>query len=61
MWIPHKRIANPCFFLFSELCPLLELWPFEIFEKNLVSRISQKVFKLEARGLTLGQLIGDDE
>ena len=31
MWIPHKKIANPCFFFFSKLSPLLELWPFENF------------------------------
>ena len=30
MWIPHKKIADP-FVFFSELSPLLELWPFEIF------------------------------
>ena len=34
MWIPHIKIANPCFFFFSELSPLLELWPFEIFLKK---------------------------
>ena len=31
MWIPHRKKANPCFFFFSELSPLLELWPFENF------------------------------
>ena len=31
MWIPDEKIANPCFFFFSELSPLLELWPFENF------------------------------
>ena len=31
IWIPHKKIANLCFFFFSELSPLLELWPFENF------------------------------
>ena len=41
--------GDPYLFFFSELPPLLELWPFEFFlKKNLVSRISQKDFKLEA-------------
>ena len=44
MWIPHKEIANPYFFSF----PSYRYGPLKIFEKNLVSRISQKVFKLEA-------------
>ena len=30
VWIPNKKIADPYFF-FSELSPLLELWPFENF------------------------------
>ena len=30
MWIPHKKIVDP-FFFFSELSPLLELWPLENF------------------------------
>ena len=48
MWIPHKKIANPCFFSFPSYLPFWSYGPLKIFEKNLVSRISQKVFKLEA-------------
>ena len=48
MWIPHKEIANPCFFSFPSYLPFWSYGPLKIFEKNLVSRISQKVFKLEA-------------
>ena len=31
----------------SELCPFCELWPFEKNGWNLVSKLSQKLFKLE--------------
>ena len=48
MWIPHKKITKPCFFSFPSYLPLWSYGPLKIFEKNLVSRISQKVFKLEA-------------
>ena len=48
MWIPHKKIANPCFFFFPSYLPFWSYSPLKFFEKNLVSRISQKVFKLEA-------------
>ena len=48
MWIPHKKIANPCFFSFLSYLAFWSYGPLKIFEKNLVSRISQKVFKLEA-------------
>ena len=48
MWIPHKKIANPCFFSFPSYLPFWSYGPLKIFEKNLVSRISRKVFKLEA-------------
>ena len=48
MWIPHRKIANPCFFSFPSYLPFWSYGPLKIFEKNLVSRISQKVFKLEA-------------
>ena len=43
MWIPHKF-----FFSFPSYLPFWSYGPLKIFEKNLVSRISQKVFKLEA-------------
>ena len=48
MWIPHEKIANPCFFFLFRYLPFWSYGPLKIFEKNLVSRISQKVFKLEA-------------
>ena len=48
MWIPHKNIADPYFFSFPSYLPFWSYGPLKIFEKNLVSRISQKVFKLEA-------------
>ena len=41
--IPHIKIGNSYFCL--ELAPILESWPFE---KYLVNRISQEVFKLKA-------------
>ena len=59
MLIPHEKIANPWFFSFPSYLPFWSYGPLKIFEKYLVSRISQKVFK--AGGLKLGQLIGDDE
>ena len=48
MWIPHKNIADPYFFSFPSYLPFWSYGPLKIFEKNLVSKISQKVFKLEA-------------
>ena len=43
-----KKIANPCFFSFPSYVRFWSYDPLKNFEKNLVSRISQKVFKLEA-------------
>ena len=43
MWIPHKKKANPCFFSFPSYLPYWSYGPLKIFEKNLVSRISQQV------------------
>ena len=48
LWILHKKIADPCFFSFPSYLPFWSYGPLKFFEKNLVSRISQKVFKLEA-------------
>ena len=48
IWIPHKKIADLYFFSFLSYLPFWSYGPLKIFEKNLVSRISQKVFKLEA-------------
>ena len=51
IWIPHKK-TDPYFFLFPSYLPFWSVGPLNVFEKkskkNLVSRISQKVFKLEA-------------
>ena len=41
MWIPHKKIAYPSFFSFPSYLPFWSYGPLKIFEKNLVSRISQ--------------------
>ena len=37
------KIADLYFFFLSELCPLLELCPFEKIRMKFVSKISQKV------------------
>ena len=58
LWFPHGKIADQFFFL-SELSPFLELCPFEnISMKSCQQDISKSTW---ARGLKLGQLIGDDE
>ena len=58
LWILHEKIADPYFFL-SELCPFLELCPFEKIRKK---SCQQDILKsIWARGLKLGQLIGDEE
>ena len=43
MWIPHKKIADPYFFSFLSYLPFWSNGPLKIFEKNLVSRISQSI------------------
>ena len=48
MWIPYKKIADAYFFSFQSYLPFWSYGPLKFFEKNLVSRISQKVLKLEA-------------
>ena len=48
MMIPHEKIADPYFFSFPSYLPFWSYSPLKFFEKNLVSRISRKVFKLEA-------------
>ena len=58
IWIPRGNIADSYFFL-SEFPPFLELCPFEeIRMKSCQQDISKSIW---ARGLKLGQLIGDDE
>ena len=58
IWIPPGKIADPYFFLF-ELSSFLELCPFE---KIRMKSCQQDILKsIWARGLKLGQLIGDDE
>ena len=45
--IPHEKIAGRYFFS-TGVCPFPELWPFEKkYGCNLVSKISQKLLKLE--------------
>ena len=48
MWIPHKKKLTCVFFSYLSYLPFWSYGPLKIFEKNLVSRISSKVFKLEA-------------
>ena len=48
LWILYIKKSWPVFFFSSVLSPIVKLWPFEnILEKNLMSTISRKVFKLE--------------
>ena len=59
LWIPYGKIVDQYFFFLSELSPFLELCPFEkIRMKSCQQDISKSIW---ARGLKLGQLIGDDE
>ena len=44
----YRTIGPTLVFLFRVISPFWSYGPLKIFEKNLVSRISQKVFKLEA-------------
>ena len=46
IWIPHEKLMTFIFFL-SWLSPFLELCPFAKIRKCFVSKISQKLFKLE--------------
>ena len=56
-FLMEKKLTH-VFFL-SELSPFLELCPFEkIWTKSCQQDISKSIW---ARGLKLGQLIGDDE
>ena len=61
---PHDMDSSrknnwPVFFYLSELSPFLELYPFEkIWTKSCQQDILKSIW---ARGLKLGQLIGDDE
>ena len=59
MWIPHKKIANRVFFSFPSYLPFWSYDPLKIFEKKSCQQDISKSIK--ARGLKLGQLIGDDE
>ena len=59
IWILHIKNNWPVFFYLSELSPFLELYPFEkIWTKSCQQDILKSIW---ARGLKLGQLIGDDE
>ena len=46
IWVPNEKIADPYFFFLSGIFVFLELCPFEKNQNYLVSKISQKVFKL---------------
>ena len=46
-WV-RAWVGGSHFFSFPSYLPFWSYGPLKIFEKNLVSRISQKVFKLEA-------------
>ena len=59
IWIPHGKTADPIFFFLSELSPFLELCPFE--KIRMISCQQDISKRIWARGLKLGQLIGDDE
>ena len=58
IWIPHGKIADPYLFSCPSYLPFWSYAPLKKSEWNLVCKISQSIW---ARGLKLGQLIGDDE
>ena len=47
IWIPLEKKADTYFFFLTGLCPFSDLWPFEKYGCNLVSKISKKLLKLE--------------
>ena len=58
IWIPHGKIADPYFFLVQiiSLSGVMPLWKIRM--KSCQQNISKSIW---ARGLKLGQLMGDDE
>ena len=47
IWIPHEKIADTYFFSWQDYAPFLSYGPLKKYGCNLVSKISQKLFKLE--------------
>ena len=45
IWIPHRKTADPFFFL-SRLSPFLKLWPFEKISMKSCQQDIQKLFEL---------------
>ena len=59
IWIPRGKIADPCFFSCQSDLPFWGYAPLKTSEqKSCQPDISKSIL---ARGLNLGQLIGDDE
>ena len=47
VWIPHKKIADTYFFPRQDFTPFLSYGPLKKYGWNLVSKVSQKLLKLE--------------
>ena len=47
IWIPHEKIADTYFFSWQDYAPFLSYGPLKKYGCNLVSKISQKLLKLE--------------
>ena len=47
VWIPHEKIADTYFFSHQDYAPFLSYGPLKKYGWNLVSKISQKLLKLE--------------
>ena len=47
MWIPHEKIADMYFLSRQDYVPFLSYGPLKIYGCNLVSKVSQKLLKLE--------------
>ena len=51
IWIPHEKIADTCFFSWQDYAPFQSYGPLKKYGCNLVSKISQKLLKLESWNL----------
>ena len=47
VWIPHEKIADTYFFPLQDYAPFLSYGPLKKYGCNLVSKISEKLLKLE--------------
>ena len=47
VWIPHEKIADTYFFSHQDYAPFLSYGPLKKYGWNLVSKVSQKLLKLE--------------